>query len=210
VPQEAPLWLIVGLGNPGEEYARHRHNVGFMVADRLADRLGLSSLTKKHGGLLGLAALGDARVCVLKPMEYMNRSGGAVAKTAAFYSVGPERIVVIHDDVDLDFGQLRAKAGGGNLGHNGLRSISALLKTQEYLRLRVGIGRSAPKGVDVTNHVLSDFSKSERQALDDEILPKAADALECIIRRGVDAAIEEFNRPPKPKKAEKPVKDPAA
>jgi peptidyl-tRNA hydrolase, PTH1 family len=196
--EHAP-WLLVGLGNPGEEYARNRHNIGFMAVERFSEEARLGAFSKKHKGEMAQGEVFGERVFVLKPLTFMNLSGDSVARAAAFFSVPIEHVVVVHDEVDLDFGKLRVKAGGGHGGHNGLRSIHAQLKSPDYLRIRLGIGRSSPKG-DVTNHVLGDFSKAEREALSSEILPKAVQALEMILRRGVSAAMNEFNAEPKPRK----------
>jgi PTH1 family peptidyl-tRNA hydrolase len=185
--QSAP-WLVVGLGNPGDKYARHRHNIGFMVADFFASRCHLGSFSAKHKGELASGEISGQKVFVLKPQTFMNLSGDSVAKVVPFFSIPITQVIALHDEVDLDFGKVKVKAGGGLGGHNGLRSMTAQLKTQDYLRLRLGIGRSAPKGVDITNHVLNDFSKSERQVIDDEVIPLAATLIETIITQGFAAA----------------------
>lgn len=198
---DSPPWLIVGLGNPGERYAKNRHNIGFMVVDAFAERAGLGAFQKKHRGDLASGTFGGERVYVLKPLTYMNLSGDSVVKASTFFSVPPSRVLVVHDEVDLDFGRIRIKIGGGHGGHNGLRSIHAQLKTDQYLRLRMGIGRATPKG-DVTPHVLSDFSKAEQKVLSEEIIPKAVDALEVILTRGPKAAMNEFHGEKKQKAKE--------
>jgi PTH1 family peptidyl-tRNA hydrolase len=174
-------WLVVGLGNPGDKYARHRHNVGFMAADAFASACHIGPFAAKHKGELASGEVAGHKVFVLKPQTFMNLSGESVAKVVPFFNVPISQVIVLHDEVELDFGKIKIKAGGGLGGHNGLRSITAQLKTQDYLRLRLGIGRSAPKGVDITNHVLNDFSKSERQVVDDEMMPLAAKILEVLI-----------------------------
>jgi peptidyl-tRNA hydrolase, PTH1 family len=185
--QSSP-WLVVGLGNPGDKYARHRHNVGFMVADYFASRCHLGPFAAKHKGELSSGEVSGQKVLVLKPQTFMNLSGESVAKVVPFFSIPITQVIALHDEVELDFGKVKIKAGGGLGGHNGLRSMTAQLKTQDYLRLRMGIGRSAPKGVDITNHVLNDFSKSERQVLDAEVLPLAATVLETLLTQGFAAA----------------------
>jgi peptidyl-tRNA hydrolase, PTH1 family len=187
MPQSSP-WLVVGLGNPGDKYARHRHNVGFMVADFFASRCNLGPFSAKHKGELASGEISGQKVLVLKPQTFMNLSGESVAKTVSFFSVPMFQVIALHDEVELDFGKVKVKTGGGLGGHNGLRSMTAQLKTQDYLRLRLGIGRSAPKGVDITNHVLNDFSKSERQVIDADVLPLATTLLETIILQGFAAA----------------------
>src|SRR5437762_341494 len=163
-------WLVVGLGNPGPEYARNRHNVGFMVADLLADRLRArfgrhrKAVAEVAEGRLGLGV--DApRLVLAKPLTYMNRSGGPVAGLAQFYKVPVDRIVAMHDDLDLPYGRLRMKVGGGEGGHNGLRSMSRSLGTKEYIRVRFGIGRP-PGRQDPADYVLADFSTVERKELE--------------------------------------------
>jgi PTH1 family peptidyl-tRNA hydrolase len=186
-------WLVVGLGNPGPTYASTRHNVGYLVADVLAGRAGGS--WKKHksgraevveGRLAGeRAVLGRAR-------SYMNESGGPVSTLAKFYDVEPDRLVVIHDELDLDFGQLRVKLGGGDNGHNGLKSIRQSLGTGDFFRVRVGIGRP-PGRQDVHDFVLKPYSAAERKDLPTYV-EEAADAVESLLTRGLDATQSAFNR----------------
>lgn len=203
MPQDSSPWLLVGLGNPGPEYERNRHNVGFMAADLVVAEARLGSYAKKHKGELASGEAWGAKLYVLKPQTFMNLSGESVARAASFFSVPLGQIIVAHDEVDLDFAKLRVKQGGGSGGHNGLRSLSAQLGGDGYLRLRLGVGRATPKG-DVTNHVLGDFSKAERAVLDAELLPRTARAVEIILRRGVVAAMNECNTEPKPPKAKAP------
>lgn len=184
------MWLVVGLGNPGREYAGHRHNVGFAVADLLAVRLGTRFSRHRRANAevaearLGLGA--DApQVVIAKPMTYMNLSGGAVAGLARFYKVDPAQIVAVHDELDLPYGQVRAKFGGGEGGHNGLRSISQSLSTKDYNRVRIGIGRP-PGRQDPADYVLSDFTAAERKDLD-FLIDRAADMVESIMRNGIEA-----------------------
>ncbi|MEV6964887.1 aminoacyl-tRNA hydrolase [Hamadaea sp. NPDC051192] len=184
------MWLVVGLGNPGPQYAQNRHNVGFMVADLLAKRVGGSFARKTRGGVAEVAEgrLGygvDAPKLVLaKPLTYMNLSGGPVAALAQFYKVPPAQVVAVHDELDIPYGQIRMKLGGGEGGHNGLRSMSKSLSTKDYLRVRFGIGRP-PGRQDPADFVLSDFSGAERKELE-FLVDRAADAVESLIVKGLE------------------------
>lgn len=179
--------LIVGLGNPGSQYETTRHNAGFMVADVLADRIGAKfSSHKKSNSDIVTARLGDRSVIVAKPRTFMNLSGQPVAALARFYSVEPADIVVVHDELDIDFGAIRLKLGGGEGGHNGLRSITQHLGTKDYLRVRVGVGRP-PGRMDPASYVLKPFSSAERKDLG-VICEEAADAAELVLRVGLEAA----------------------
>lgn len=179
--------LIVGLGNPGAQYERTRHNVGFMVADVLADRVGGKfGAHKKSGADVVTARLGDRQVVIAKPRSFMNVSGRPVAALARFFSVAPENIVVIHDELDIDFGVVKLKLGGGEGGHNGLRSISAAIGTKDYLRTRVGVGRP-PGRMDPASFVLKPFSAAERKDLG-VVCEEAADAAELVLQVGLEAA----------------------
>jgi PTH1 family peptidyl-tRNA hydrolase len=184
---ESGATLVVGLGNPGPQYERTRHNVGFMVADVLAERVGgRFSAHKKTGSDLLTARLDSRQVLLAKPRTYMNESGRPVAALARFFSVGVDDVVVIHDDIDLDFGVVRLKRGGGEGGHNGLRSISSALSGKEYLRVRVGVGRP-PGRMDAAAYVLKPFSAAERKELP-LVCTEAADAVELLLRLGLEAA----------------------
>jgi len=176
------LYLVVGLGNPGPGYAGNRHNIGFMIADLLAERAG--GRFKAHKGraevLEGrLGRFPGRRVVLAKPRTYMNESGGPVSSVRDFYKVTPDRIVVIHDELDIPFGTLRLKSGGGDNGHNGLRSITRSLGTPDYLRVRFGIGRP-PGRQDAADFVLRDFSPAERKELPFHI-DRAADSVESLL-----------------------------
>jgi peptidyl-tRNA hydrolase, PTH1 family len=184
-----PPWLVLGLGNPGPEYARHRHNVGFLVADLLAERMRVSF--GRHRKAVAAAAegrlgIGGPRVVLAKPLTYMNLAGGPAVGLANFYKVPVEQIVAVHDELDLPFGTVRLKRGGGENGHNGLRSLSKSLGTREYARVRFGIGRP-PGRQDPADFVLSDFSAVERKELD-FLVDRAADATETLITRGLEWA----------------------
>jgi peptidyl-tRNA hydrolase, PTH1 family len=185
--------LVAGLGNPGREYAATRHNVGFMVADELARRHG-GGFRSKFSGELAEVRLDGARLALVKPLTYMNESGRTVGPAVRFFKVAPEALLVVHDEVDLDVGRLQVRAGGGLAGHNGLRSISSALGTQEFLRLRVGVGR--PERGDprpVADFVLAPF---EPEVDVDGLVTRAADAVEAIVRDGLEAAQTRFNERP--------------
>ena len=193
------MWLVAGLGNPGRAYEHNRHNVGFMIVDLLARRTG--SRFGRHRRAVAEVAetrLGvglDAPPLVLvKPMSYMNLSGGPVASLANFYKVPPQRIIAVHDELDLPFGVLRTKLGGGEGGHNGLRSISQALSTRDYLRVRFGIGRP-PGRQDPADYVLSDFTAAERKDLD-YLVDRAADIVESLIRVGLEATQNVYHATP--------------
>jgi peptidyl-tRNA hydrolase, PTH1 family len=183
------MWLVVGLGNPGGEYSSNRHNVGFLVADLLAERAGVRLRRHRRAvALVGEGRLGVGvaapRLVLAKPLTYMNLSGAPVAALAQFYKVDPGKIIAIHDELDLPFGQLRTKIGGGEGGHNGLRSISRALATKEYLRVRFGIGRP-PGRQDPADYVLSDFSAMQRKEVDG-LVDRAADIVCALVLRGLD------------------------
>jgi peptidyl-tRNA hydrolase, PTH1 family len=189
--EDTERWLIVGLGNPGPEYAGNRHNCGFMVADLLAGRIGVPFKRDRSRARVAAGQLARLPVTLAKPQSYMNLSGGPVASLRAFYKVPVDRIVVIHDELDIPFGAIRLKQGGGDNGHNGLRSVTAALGTRDYLRVRVGIGRP-PGRMDPADFVLHNFSAAERKVLPD-ILERSADAVEAVLRRGLAAAQNEFH-----------------
>jgi PTH1 family peptidyl-tRNA hydrolase len=184
-------FLVVGLGNPGEEYARTRHNVGAETVELVAKRHGASLRKGKERARVDQVRIGDKLVALAVPLTYMNESGLAVAALARRYGVSPEQIVIVHDELDLPVAALKLKAGGGLAGHNGLRSIKSHLHAEAFLRVRIGVGKPVSKehGVD---HVLKRFSKRERAEID-VTLEQAADAVECIITHGVDAAMNRFN-----------------
>src|SRR6185369_13569230 len=173
------MWLVVGLGNPGRQYAGNRHNIGFDVVAELASRAGAPPMREKFGAEIGEAKIRGERVLLCKPMEFMNVSGQAVARVAQFWKVPIERIVVVHDDLDLPFGRLKLGAGGGHGGNNGVRSVIAELGSADFLRVRFGVGRP-PSGREAAGHVLADFSGAER-ALLPALRDEAADAVEEIV-----------------------------
>jgi peptidyl-tRNA hydrolase, PTH1 family len=184
-------WLIAGLGNPGPQYAGNRHNAGFMVADVLAARIPASFKRDRSRAQVATGTLAGMPVTLGKPMGFMNLSGGPVASLRSFYKIPPERIIVVHDELDLPFGAIRLKTGGGDNGHNGLRSVTAALGTRDYHRVRVGIGRP-PGRMDPADFVLRDFSVAERSELP-ELLDRSADMVEAVLVRGVSAAQNEYH-----------------
>jgi PTH1 family peptidyl-tRNA hydrolase len=182
--------LVVGLGNPGREYERNRHNIGFMVVDELARRHG-ETWRGKFSGRLAEVRIDDHRVALLKPETYMNDSGRSVQAAAAFFKLEPEAILVVHDEVDLARGRLQVRRGGGLAGHNGLRSIAEQLGSREFLRLRVGVGR--PERGDrrpLADYVLGDFAAHEER---EDIVARGADAVEALDAEGLEATQRRFN-----------------
>jgi PTH1 family peptidyl-tRNA hydrolase len=187
-------FLVVGLGNPGPAYRGNRHNVGFMVLGVLAERIGGRFSKHKARADVIEGRLGPPpapRVVLAEPRSYMNESGGPVAGLCGFYKIPVERLVVVHDELDLPYGSLRLKRGGGDNGHNGLRSITRSLGSREYLRVRFGIGRP-PGRMDAADYVLRDFSATERKDLDFHV-DRAADAVETLVRDGLEAAQNSYN-----------------
>jgi PTH1 family peptidyl-tRNA hydrolase len=160
------MWLFAGLGNPGDEYARHRHNVGFMALDAIADAHGFPAWKAKYSGLLSEGKIGGEKVALLKPQTFMNLSGKSVAPAVRFYKIEPARIFVFHDELDLQPAQVRVKAGGGNAGHNGLESIEEHMGTADFRRVRIGIGHPGDKD-RVHGYVLGNFSKTDKDWLED-------------------------------------------
>ncbi|QIP86104.1 aminoacyl-tRNA hydrolase [Streptomyces sp. Tu 2975] len=189
-------WLIVGLGNPGPGYAANRHNVGFMVADLLAERIGGSFKRAQKAqaqvleGRIGAPGPSNRRVILAKPMSYMNLSGGPVTALRDFYKVPTGNIVAVHDELDIDFGTLRLKLGGGDNGHNGLKSMTKAMGP-DYHRVRFGIGRP-PGRMQVADFVLKDFSSAERKELD-YFVDRSADAVECLVIDGLERAQGTYN-----------------
>jgi PTH1 family peptidyl-tRNA hydrolase len=174
------MHLIVGLGNPGSKYASNRHNIGFMAVDEILHRFSFSDGKDKFSGLISTGEIEGHKVVVLVPLTFMNNSGKSVQAAASFYKIPPENIIVIHDDLDLEPTKIKIKNGGGDAGHNGLRSITQMLGTPNYNRIRVGIGHPGDKS-RVHNYVLSDFSKAEIP-LFDELCVRLADEIPLIIK----------------------------
>jgi len=193
----ADLWLVVGLGNPGPKYAGNRHNIGYLVVEELAQRLGSSFRAHKTGraevveGRLGTPGTPGPRVVLARPRSYMNEIGGPVKALATFYKVPAERVVAVHDELDLPFDSMRVKLGGGDNGHNGLRSIRSSLGTGDFHRVRVGVGRP-PGRQDVADFVLSDYSAQERKQVPLQVV-LAADAVETLVAEGLERTQQKFN-----------------
>lgn len=183
--------LIVGLGNPGTQYAETRHNIGFMVVSHLAERAGIALKRKGYQSFYGAGRVAGEELTILLPQTYMNCSGASVAPACQSLGVNPGDLIVVHDEIDLAFGCLRVKAGGGHGGHNGLRSIGGTLGENGYARLRMGVGRP-PAGGDVSGHVLSRFSATERISLQ-KYFEVASDALELLLREGAQEAMNSYN-----------------
>ena len=178
------MFLVVGLGNPGAEYAATRHNVGFMAADELHRRYNFSPFRSKFNGLIAEGQIEGEKVYLLKPQTYMNLSGNSVVQAANFYKILPENIVVIHDDMDLPTDKIKAKIGGGSGGHNGIKSIDSQI-TPNYNRIRSGVGHPANKNEDnIVNHVLSGFSKADKENIENDI-DIVADLIGVMIKKGV-------------------------
>jgi PTH1 family peptidyl-tRNA hydrolase len=184
-------WVIAGLGNPGAEYAGNRHNAGYLVADLLAARMGARFKRDRSGAAVAVGRLAGIPVTLGKPQSYMNRSGGPVAALCGFYKIPADRLLVVHDELDVPFGAIRLKLGGGDNGHNGLRSVTAALGTRDYYRARLGIGRP-PGRTDPAAFVLRNFSTTESKQLP-ELIDRCADAAETLLRSGLAAAQNEFH-----------------
>jgi len=191
---DSDVWLVVGLGNPGPSYAGHRHNVGYLVTDELAARMDSRFRAHKTGRadvVEGRLQPGGPKVVLARGRCYMNESGGPVKALATFYKVPPERIVAIHDELDIPFGTLRVKKGGGDNGHNGLRSMRSSLGTGDFHRVRAGIGRP-PGRQDIADFVLSRYSSAEKKDLPRQVMD-AADAVECLLTDGLEKTQQRFN-----------------
>ena len=184
--------LIAGLGNPGKEYENTRHNAGFLVLDTLAQKLGADLSERKHRALCGKAVIGGQKVILLKPQTYMNSSGESIRAAADYYKVPPEDILVVCDDISLAPGQLRIRAKGSAGGHNGIKSIIAHLGTQEFPRVKVGIGEKPPR-MDLADYVLGHFSSGEKKIME-EAAKEAADAICEIVNVGIEQAMNDHNR----------------
>ena len=185
-------WLLVGLGNPGDQYEHTRHNVGFMVADELAERHNIPVQHLKFRALTNTVTVGDRKVLLMKPVTYMNLSGEAVHEAAAFYKIPPEHILVISDEVALAPGKLRVRRSGSAGGHNGLKNIIAHLGTDQFPRIRLGVGQKPHPDYDMADWVLGKFQGEDKKAVEAAV-KKAADAAECLIREGVDKAMNQYN-----------------
>ena len=185
-------WLLVCLGNPGREYENTRHNIGFMAADELARREGVKFNKLRYRALTGEVTVGGQRVLVLKPQTYMNLSGEAVKLAGGFYKIPPERVLVISDDVALPQGKLRIRRSGSAGGHNGLKKIIAHLGTDQFPRLKVGVGGKPYPDSDMADWVLGKFTGQDKAAME-QAIAKAADAVACLLEHGIDQAMAKFN-----------------
>ena len=186
------MYLIAGLGNPTREYEKTRHNVGFEAIDILADKAGTTVTEKKHKALYGKGYIGGQKVILAKPQTYMNLSGESIREIADFYKIEPENIIILCDDINLSEGQLRIRLKGSAGGHNGLKNIISHLGTQEFPRIRIGVGEK-PRGMDLADYVLGRFPK-EQQAVMEEAYRDAAEAACMMIEEGADAAMNHYNR----------------
>jgi PTH1 family peptidyl-tRNA hydrolase len=198
------LFLIVGLGNPGREYARTRHNAGFMLVEALGERWGRVTWNddKKFRSRVAKTERAGQRLVLCEPQTYMNLSGEAVGALVEFYKISPKQVMVVVDDADLLFGQIRLRKSGSSGGHHGLESIEHHLGTQEFPRLRIGIGRTQSGVREITNHVLGQFSAAESDLLE-KVLKRASDQVECWLTEGIDKAMSKFNGAVEPVNKEK-------
>jgi len=183
--------LVAGLGNPGDQYQATRHNIGFMVADRFAERFGIQLKKKGHQGIYGVGRCNGEESTVLLPQTFMNLSGASVGSALRSLGIDPGDLIVIHDDIDLPFGQLKFKSGGGHGGHNGIRHIRQVLGHGDFIRCKLGVGRPVGGG-EVVSHVLKPFNAAERKSLD-RVLDGTVEALQILIGQGLKAAMNEFN-----------------
>lgn len=185
-------WLVVGLGNPGEKYENTRHNVGFLTVDELAERARVPVQKLKHRALTNTLEVGGVKVLLMKPVTYMNLSGEAVRQAVDFYKIPPERVLVVSDDTALAVGRLRIRKGGSAGGHNGLKNIIQHLGTDQFPRVRVGVGEKPHPDYDMADWVLGKFQGEDKKAIDGAV-KRAADAVECLLKEGPDRAMNRFN-----------------
>ena len=185
------MYVIAGLGNPTKEYEKTRHNAGFDAIDVLADKLGIGITERKHRALCGRGVFGGEKLLLLKPQTYMNASGESIGEAARFYQIPPERIIVLYDDINLEVGQLRIRTKGSAGGHNGIKSIIAHLGSQDFPRVRIGVG-AKPEQMDLAAYVLGHFTKTDRAVME-EAFQDAADAVRMMLADGADAAMNRYN-----------------
>lgn len=187
------MYLIAGLGNPGRQYEKTRHNMGFDTIDELVDRYSIPGKGVRSNAMYGQGILGGEKVILAKPLSYMNLSGGPIRSLTDYYKIDPEtELIVVYDDIDLEPGQIRIRKQGSAGGHNGIKSIIAQLGTQKFVRIKIGVG-AKPKGWDLADYVLGRFSDNERKLVDAAIV-RAAEAVVKILEDGVDAAMNAYNR----------------
>ena len=185
------MYLIAGLGNPSRTYEGTRHNIGFTMIDAIGNKFGIDVTTKKHKALVGRGIIDGMRVILAKPQTYMNLSGESIREIADFYKIEPENIIIIYDDISLDVGQLRIRKKGSAGGHNGIKNIIAHLGTQEFPRIKVGIGNK-PEGWDLADYVLSKYSKAEQEALE-EASEGVIGAVKLMLMDDIEAAMNKYN-----------------
>lgn len=183
--------LVVGLGNPGPRYAATRHNIGFLVVERLADEFRVSLKKQGHQGVYGVGSIRGQQTTLLLPQTFMNRSGVSVGSACRSLGVAPGDLIVVHDDIDLPFGVVKIRSGGGHGGHNGIRSIQEVLGVGDFVRVKIGVGRP-PAGGDVAGYVLNPFAAAEKKVLD-SLLVNSVGVLQAVLERGALAAMNEFN-----------------
>ena len=188
---EKKMYIIAGLGNPSKEYEYTRHNAGFDAVDRLASKLGTELTERKHRALCGRALIGGEKVLLLRPQTFMNLSGESIGQAADFYKVDPQHIIILYDDISLEVGQLRIRTKGSAGGHNGIKNIIAHLGTQDFPRIKIGVG-AKPDRMDLADYVLSRFSQTDRRVMEDAF-EEAAEAAQMLIMEGPDAAMNRYN-----------------
>lgn len=189
------MWMVVGLGNPGAEYALHRHNVGFMALDSYCASVGFPKWKNEKQALVTRLKMEDKDVLFVKPQTFMNLSGDSVQTLMHFYKIELEHVIVVHDEIDIGFGAIKIQKNRGAGGHNGLKSINEKLATQDYVRIKLGVGRPAHPGMDIASYVLQDFTNEERTHMH-EFMEVAGDAVESLIFDGYDKAATKFTRKP--------------
>lgn len=185
------MYIIAGLGNPEAKYDKTRHNIGFRLVDELASRNGITFSDRKHNGLIGKGIIGGEKVILVKPLTYMNLSGECVGAVADYYKTEPENVIILFDDISLDVGKIRIRKKGSAGGHNGIKSIIAHLGSENFPRLKFGVG-DKPKGMDLADYVLGRFSGQDEITVS-QGLDKACEAVECMISQGLDAAMNKYN-----------------
>ncbi len=195
------MFLLVGLGNPGLKYQHTKHNFGFLLVDQIADEFKFEAMGNKFGGKIFNGKIADQKIILLKPEEYMNNSGSAVLGCASFYKIAPEKIIVFHDDLDLEFGRMKAKIGGGHAGHNGLRDIDEKIG-KDYLRIRLGIGRPQNADYEISDYVLSKFNTEELKAVE-KINQRIIKILPTILEGKLNEFMNQFSTPQTPASAPK-------